>query len=953
MLSSVERLRMGLLVGAGLLLTVIGGFLGYAHYRTHRIIRDLPGRLGATITKEFGSYTYSQSLQGKTVFTIHAAQAIQHKDGNYTLHDVNMVMYGRKGDRADHIAGSQFEYDQKTGMVHAVGVVHLDLEAPPANSPLPGESVAGMSTPSAAGPPGAGQVGKRAASQSVAGEKAGGKPSAVAAGKDGAANDRVIHITTSGLVYSQKSNVAQTDQEIEFSFAGLTGRALGAEYDSNTGHVVLRAAVEVSGLERGQPVLLRATHAELDRQTELATLENARYSSAGEAAAADEGRVHLRPDGSAERIDGDRHVRLEQAGEGVVTSDHVDVTLTAQSKPEVAILTGAVHYADDEALRQARGDAEQATLHFDGQGRVEHVALAGNKAGDKARGTGGGRVRSTERVAGANANAPWSVRNLSAETVELQLGPDAAGRSELREATAVGAARLTSVAPAAVGTAAGAKGQAGAGMTTAGMTTTKLSGDRLQAHFVAAHGQSEVSTVHGTGHTVLEQIAATGVDQVSAGDTLEVNFREAAAGGGKATGGKSGGKTAGTSGQASGSSMGSVEVANAVQQGNVAISRTVPASAMAKGTAGAASTASAAPDVQHAIAQRATYDGDANLFTLSGGVQVTDAQSVLWANRVTMEQQTGDATAEGEVKVTYLQAGSSAQAGSSSQPDANAQPVHVLAARAELEHAAGRATFYGNAAGTGPGLARMWQSGEPGEGGSQVEAPVLIFEQAQKRLTARGAAGGAAMAVHTVLVSAAHGGVLPVGGVKKTATPRNGAREPGPQVSGPQVIRVSSREMVYSDAAREAEFTGGVRVLDADGDLRAQQATVYLQPTRSGSGAGAGSGATPRPAKSSAAGTPPVGVLGGEMDHIVATGKVEILQPGRRATGERLVYTASDQMFVLTGTKSAPPKVVDAQQGTATGASLRFHSGDDSVVISGDGEGSSGQKPRTETKVKE
>ena len=93
-------------------------------------------------------------------------------------------------------------------------------------------------------------------------------------------------------------------------------------------------------------------------------------------------------------------------------------------------------------------------------------------------------------------------------------------------------------------------------------------------------------------------------------------------------------------------------------------------------------------------------------------------------------------------------------------------------------------------------------------------------------------------------------------------------------------------------------------------------------------------------------------MLGGEVERIVATGQVDITQPGRHATGERLVYTAGDQMFVLTGTKATLPKVVDAQQGTATGASLRFHSGDDSVVISGDGEGASGERPRTETKVK-
>jgi lipopolysaccharide export system protein LptA len=338
------------------------------------------------------------------------------------------------------------------------------------------------------------------------------------------------------------------------------------------------------------------------------------------------------------------------------------------------------------------------------------------------------------------------------------------------------------------------------------------------------------------------------------------------------------------------------------------------------------------------VAQRADYDGDTNLLTLSGGAEVTDAESVLWANRVSMQQETGDATADGAVKVTYLQPG-----------DAGEQPVHVLAARAELKHDAGRATFYGSGAGSGAGdggavgpkLARMWQSGAPGEGGSQVEAPVLIFEQAQKRLTARGAGGGAPMAVHTVLVS-----VPRKDGAQGGGAPKKAGASGGVNANEPQVIRVTSREMTYSDAARQAEFTGGVRVLDADGDLRAQQATAFLRPVGAASGTGAG-----QAAKSSGAAVG-ASVLGGEVERIVATGQVDITQPGRHATGERLVYTAGDQMFVLTGTKATPPKVVDAQQGTATGASLRFHSGDDSVVISGDGEGVSGERPRTETKVK-
>lgn len=85
---------------------------------------------------------------------------------------------------------------------------------------------------------------------------------------------------------------------------------------------------------------------------------------------------------------------------------------------------------------------------------------------------------------------------------------------------------------------------------------------------------------------------------------------------------------------------------------------------------------------------------------------------------------------------------------------------------------------------------------------------------------------------------------------------------------------------------------------------------------------------------------------------MVATGHIEMDQPGRRATGEQVVYTASDGTFVLTGTATALPKVVDEQRGTVTGTSLRFHPGDDNVVVSNGGESGSGQRVRTETRVK-
>src|SRR5271156_615775 len=129
---SVERLRVWLLAGAGLLLMVIAAFLGYAHYRAHRFLRDLPKKLGVDVRRETNGFTYSQSLQGKTIYTIHAAKAVERADGKVALHDVGIVLYGRKQDRADRIYGSEFENDQKNEVIRAEGEVHIDLQAPEA-----------------------------------------------------------------------------------------------------------------------------------------------------------------------------------------------------------------------------------------------------------------------------------------------------------------------------------------------------------------------------------------------------------------------------------------------------------------------------------------------------------------------------------------------------------------------------------------------------------------------------------------------------------------------------------------------------------------------------------------------------------------------------------------------------------------------------------------------------
>ncbi len=844
---SVERLRVGLLVGVGLLVAVTAGFLGYARYRTHRFLTDLPKKLGADVRRETNGYTYSQSVQGRTVYTIHAAKAVERVDGKVMLHDVGIVLYGRNQDRADRIYGNEFEYDQAAEVIRAVGQVHIDLAAP---------------------------AGADAAKKM---DYASGKDLRGDGGLAEPKDARLIHVTTSGLIFLRKLGVASTDKEIEFESGGMTGRAVGADYSSDTGVVVLHSAVQVNGLEHERPVVLTAAWAELDRPNQKVLLNRASYVSVGGAAGGQTARgehvmVDLRRDGSAERVQAEGEVTLT-SGEGRVAAPRGEMMLNAQNQPVSAEMTGGVRYAAEDALRQARGEAAEGRARFDKAGHPEQVTMMG-------------AVHLLEKTRPSEqSGALWSERELKAGAVEIRLGVDAAGKAQLRDAKASGDARLDTVNALA----AGGKGKD---------TRSSFAGDVLTAHFVEIAGADHLAEVHGDGHAVWKRVDAKGVENTSSADSLVAQFRPAA------------GITGAVRGRAR-TGLGGDEISTAVEEGHVVMTQL------------AVQKAGAAPPVdQRGVAQRAVYDHELERTTLTGNVQLSDGSSVLWADRVVSEQQSGDATADGSVKASY------------GQPQGTSEPVHVLAARAEMKHDSGVAIFLGIAGRP----ARLWQ------GESQVDAPVLQFEQRQRRLTARGAGSGAAMAVHTVLAGSGSGSQKGSG---------SSAAKAGSLGGKTNVVRVQSRELVYSDEARRADFTGGVEVESADGSMRGQQVVVYLKAARGAGGgepAAAVNAAVLSQGKNS--GASGAGFMAGSVERVVASGAVEMEQPGRRATGEQVVYTASDGMFVLTGTPALLPKVVDAQRGTVTGRSLRFHAGDEDVLISNGGDSSAGQRVHTETRVK-
>ena len=125
-------------------------------------------------------------------------------------------------------------------------------------------------------------------------------------------------------------------------------------------------------------------------------------------------------------------------------------------------------------------------------------------------------------------------------------------------------------------------------------------------------------------------------------------------------------------------------------------------------------------------------------------------------------------------------------------------------------------------------------------------------------------------------------------------------------------VNITSTHLTYADGERKIFLDGGVTAKGSDTTLTGRQMTVFLVPRTQ---AGAGNPGTP-----------------GQVERIVAEGGIVITQPTRHATGDRLVYTAADDKFVLTG---GPPSIFDAERGKITGDSLTFYRHDDRVLVEG------------------
>jgi lipopolysaccharide export system protein LptA len=276
-----------------------------------------------------------------------------------------------------------------------------------------------------------------------------------------------------------------------------------------------------------------------------------------------------------------------------------------------------------------------------------------------------------------------------------------------------------------------------------------------------------------------------------------------------------------------------------------------------------------------AQASRAILESDRNLITLETRSRMWDATGSTSADRIRMDQKTGDFAADGHVT-------------SSRQPDKKGSSSEMLSGDEPIQALAGNMTaanhnrliHYEN-------QAVMWQ------GSDRLQADRIDLDRDKKILAAKG---------HVV----SNLREKPAAGTDASAA--NAA---------PIFTTVKAGELVYSDENRLAHYSGGVELNRPTLKVKAGELRAFLSESR--------------PKTEAAADT-----QDSRLEKAFADQNVEIVQtaPDRTRTGtsEHAEYYTSEERILLRG---GQPQFVDSLRGNTRGTELTYFVNDDRLQVSG------------------
>ena len=302
----------------------------------------------------------------------------------------------------------------------------------------------------------------------------------------------------------------------------------------------------------------------------------------------------------------------------------------------------------------------------------------------------------------------------------------------------------------------------------------------------------------------------------------------------------------------------------------------------------AAAHAGVAAQPMKATAERAEYAGQGEWLHLTVHPRIEQGGMQMTADKIDLSQATGEGFAHGNVKASWLDTEKKGKTTSVSLLGSSQEPTHAIAAEAQIHQAPGN----GESVVTFRGHARLWQQA------NAVAAPLIVLHRLQQTLEAHST--DRSEPVRVVFLNA------------ERKTNGKGAAQT------PSVMRVHGADLYYAEARRTALMQSGALgpVVAETGTATTQSSSVEMKLAAEGEAHEPGAG---------------------QVEHLTARGHVVINAQGRHGTGEQLDYTGATGEYVLTGTSTVPPRLVDSERGSTTGTALIFHSREDSVSVEGRG----------------
>jgi lipopolysaccharide export system protein LptA len=317
-----------------------------------------------------------------------------------------------------------------------------------------------------------------------------------------------------------------------------------------------------------------------------------------------------------------------------------------------------------------------------------------------------------------------------------------------------------------------------------------------------------------------------------------------------------------------------------------------------------------------AKAERALLDQPNNIITLLSGARMSDANGTADADKIVMNQMSGDFTAEGHVISNHVpdkKKDDNSGGGMLSEDE----PLHARANKMVSTDNNLLVRYEGNAV--------LWQ------GADRLEAETVEIDRDNNLLKAHGhvlsqlldktkdedaekdgktAAVDGKPAALDGKPKALDGKPKAVDGKIKADGKANGD-SPAKAVTKPSLriyTIVKAADLDYNDDTRLAHYTGGVTLERPDMTVKALDVHAYLRNDSNDS----------------------------SLDHALADGKVEVHKKmpdrTRDATSDHAEYYVDEDKVILEG---GQPRLVDSTRGTTRGDKLTWYSSDDRLLVDG------------------